>query len=165
MSTFPAYPGVAAVAARVLSVLLCGLGLAGCLMAARDASEPNSDVVPIALTVQTAPPGAEARTLNAPSCRTPCQLTVRPMGPFTVDLTRDGYEPKTVEVLLAPMDPRDMSAGIRLDPNPLTVALVEIPPPPPPPKPPQPKKKKKPPKVAADQRPAVTVPSPQPWPR
>jgi hypothetical protein len=56
------------------------------------------------------------------------------MGPFVVDLSLRNYESQTVEIILMPVDPKDLGAGIRLEPNPITVMLKAIPRPAPPPR-------------------------------
>jgi hypothetical protein len=121
--------------AAIFSSLLCGLGASGCGM---DPSvlmaSPKGSVAPMLLMVDTVPSGAQAQARNGMSCQTPCELTVTAMGPFMVDFTLKNYEPLSVEVVLAPLNPSDLSAGIRLDPNPLTVELKAIPPASPPPK-------------------------------
>jgi hypothetical protein len=44
-----------------------------------------------------------------------------------VEFTLKGYEPQSAEVVLAALNPKDLPAGIRLDPNPLTVELTAMP--------------------------------------
>ena len=55
---------------------------------------------------------------------------MRPTGPFVVEFTLRNHEPQSVQVVLAASNPEDISAGIRLDPNPVTVTLTAIPQPP-----------------------------------
>jgi hypothetical protein len=117
--------------------LLCGLGASGCGISQQGLlmSEPNAAIAPMSLIVDSVPSGAEARIRDGSSCHTPCELSIMPMGPFMVDFTLQGYEPQSAEVILAPIDPEDISAGIRLDPSPLTVELTAIPRPSPPARP------------------------------
>jgi hypothetical protein len=75
----------------------------------------------MSLVIETIPTGAEARIRDGASCYTPCELTVMPMGPLTVELSLQNYQSELVEVVLVPANPHDLSAGVRLDPNPLTV--------------------------------------------
>jgi hypothetical protein len=109
--------------------LLCGLGAAGCGLSQQGLlmSEPNAAIAPMSLAVDSVPAGADAQVRDGSSCRTPCELHVTAMGPFMVDFVLKGYEPQSAEVILAAVNPEDVSAGIRLDPNPLTVELTAIP--------------------------------------
>jgi hypothetical protein len=123
----------------IFSALLCGLGASGqgidpSTLPSNLLAAPNRDIAPILLIVDTIPSGAQAQIRKGMSCQTPCELTVTPMGPFKVDFTLKGYEPQSAEIVLAPLDPSDLSAGVRLDPNPLTVELKRIPRASPPPK-------------------------------
>src|ERR1700687_1476572 len=65
--------------------LLCGLGAAGCSISPETLSEPKAAIAPMSLIVDTRPSGSEARIRDGSSCRTPCELSVTPMGPFMVD--------------------------------------------------------------------------------
>jgi hypothetical protein len=120
--------GVRPLGAIALS-LLCGLGAAGCGISEQGLlmSEPNAAISPMSLRVDSVPSGAQAQVRDGSSCRTPCEISVTPMGPFMVDFALKGYEPQSAEVILAADNPEDISAGIRLDPNPLTVTLTAIP--------------------------------------
>ena len=82
------------------------------------------------------PPGAEAKTSNGQTCRTPCALALPTEAPLTVTFTLNGYLPDTET-----LDPIsiDRQPDRRLQPNPV---LVELAPAPPPPKPVKPVKKK-----------------------
>ena len=93
-------------------------------------SDPKSAIAPMSLTMESVPSGAQAQIRGGSSCRTPCELTVRPTGPFVVEFTLRNHEPQSVQVVLAASNPEDISAGIRLDPNPVTVTLTAIPQPP-----------------------------------
>jgi hypothetical protein len=122
---------------RVCLPLLIAVGLGGCGVAEQNLLMPYSkEVAPIALIVDSVPSGAEARIReDGSSCRTPCELTVRPMGPFIVDFALKDHEPQSVEVILALANAEDEAAGVRLNPNPVTVRLKAIPRPPSRPKP------------------------------
>jgi hypothetical protein len=110
-------------------LLLCGFGAAGCSISQQSLliSEPKAAMAPMSLIVDTVPSGAEARIPDGSSCYTPCELSVTPTGPFVVEFTLKGYEPQSAKVILAAANPENISAGIRLDPNPLTVELPAIP--------------------------------------
>jgi hypothetical protein len=116
------------------AVVVTALALASCssLSSSFDQfAQPN----PAILTINSAPPGAEARLSNGGNCRTPCMLPVSAADEFTVTYALDGYVSQTVSVRsIAPVK----SAWIdltppSLDPNPLFVALEPQPPPKPPP--------------------------------
>jgi PEGA domain len=132
---FAQHAGIRALAIGVVALsVLSGLSAAGCSSSTFETnlptSNPNPAIAALSLMVESVPPGAEARIRNGSSCRTPCELTVTPMGPFVVDLTLRDYEPQSVEVILAASNPADISAGIRLDPNPLIVQFTAVPRPP-----------------------------------
>lgn len=81
-------------------------------------SAPPTDT----LRIETQPPGADARTSQGQTCRTPCELTVQATE-LTVTLALNGYETQTIPV--AP----DPEAGAKLSPNPLIAELQMLPPP------------------------------------
>jgi hypothetical protein len=112
--------------------LLIAAGLGGCGIAEQQLLMPHlKEVAPVSLMVESVPSGAEARIReDGSSCLTPCELTVRPMGPFIVDFALKDHEPQSAEVILALANPEDDAAGVRLEPNPLTVRLTAIPRPP-----------------------------------
>ena len=111
--------------------LLWGAGMAGCgISPSALTSDPKSAIAPMSLTMESVPSGAQAQIRGGSSCRTPCELTMRPTGPFVVEFTLRNHEPQSVQVVLAASNPEDISAGIRLDPNPVTVTLTAIPQPP-----------------------------------
>jgi PEGA domain len=106
---------------------LCAACAGACTMPMSGILDRNAGIAPISLTVDSVPSGAEARTRDGASCVTPCELTITPMGPFKVEFMLKGYEPQSAEVVLAALNPNDLSAGIRLDPNPLMVELTALP--------------------------------------
>jgi PEGA domain len=122
--------------ATIALALFAAFANAGCNLdvSATPGSEPNPAITPVGLVVASVPSGAEARIADGSSCRTPCELMVRPMGPFTVEFNLKNYVSRSVEVILQAANPSDDPAGIRLDPNPLTVMLEPIPRSAPPPK-------------------------------
>src|SRR5215813_114911 len=83
---------------RVIAVAACGLALAACSMSMPSLdffkSGPGTEV----LRVESEPPGADARTSQGQSCRTPCELTVQSGGEMTVSYALNGYQPQTVQV-------------------------------------------------------------------
>jgi PEGA domain len=110
-------------------VLLWGMCAAGCDLSQPGLflSGPKPNLAQVSLVIDSRPPGAEARVREGPSCRTPCQLELAPMGPFVVDFTLKGHEPQSVEVVLTDVSPTVFPRGVRLDPNPLSVTLTAIP--------------------------------------
>ena len=115
----------------VAMILLWGAGVVGCgISPSALTSEPKSAITPMSLTMESVPSGAQAQIRGGSSCRTPCELTLRPTGPFVVEFTLRNHEPQSVQVVLAASNPEDISAGIRLDPNPVSVTLTAIPQPP-----------------------------------
>ena len=93
----------------------------------------------VSLTIESDPPGADARTSSGASCRTPCMIPVAADREFTVSYSLPGYLPQVI-----PVRPRmpdtvqiDVEAGgalpaADLTPNPVYAQLQPAPPPPPP---------------------------------
>jgi hypothetical protein len=88
------------------------------------------------LTIESDPPGADAKTSLGPGCRTPCMIPVPADREFSVNYTLNGYLPQTVAVT-----PRadgavpDIASGnsaaptIEVTPNPVYAQLQPAPPP------------------------------------
>jgi hypothetical protein len=146
---------------RVIAVMACGFSLAACSswmpsMPSMSFLKPSPTTE--ALRVESEPPGAEAKTSQGPSCRTPCELVVQTGTEFSVTLALSGYQPQTVSVRSEAPPPvlRDGGESAptpRLAPNPIYVELQPVPVAPPAKKP----KKKKP--VAAAAHPAAPPPT------
>src|ERR1043166_3962032 len=90
----------------------------------------------VSLTIESDPPGADARTSIGPACRTPCMIPVPADREFTVTYTLNGYLPRTVPVVPRQPDPTRMEveAGgavpvVDLAPNPVYAQLDPAPPP------------------------------------
>jgi hypothetical protein len=142
---------------RVIVVAAAGLGLAGCSSFSLDSFKPTPVTVQVAL--ESVPSGAEARTSNGQTCKTPCSVNV-PAGEagFSVTFTMNKFQPATVPVQVI-NNPGDFTtpASTTVDPNPV---IAELRPAGPPPKPVRAKPKKpKPPKPAA-----AAAPAPSPFP-
>ena len=90
-------------------------------------STPPTEV----LRVESEPPGADARTSQGQSCRTPCELTVQSGGEMSVSFALTGYQPQTVQVRpeVAPTSYSDSGSGGRLQPNPVYAELQSLKPP------------------------------------
>jgi len=122
---------------RVIAVTACGFMLAACsaTMPSLSLDFMKSAPQPETLTIESEPPGAEAKTSLGQNCRTPCQFRVQPGSEFSVTLTLSGYQPQTVSV----RPEADGAVAVpRLAPNPVHVDLQAVAPP----KKPVPKKKK-----------------------
>jgi len=130
---------------------------------------------PILDTVQfeSTPPGAEAKTSNGQTCRTPCALALPTNAPLTVTFALNGYMPDQESLEIVSVSGTDT----KLEPNPVVVELSPAAPPPKPVKKPVAKKKvsaKKPapkPAAAANPPPAASTaaapaqqPAASPWP-
>ena len=90
---------------------------------------------PGTLTIESAPPGAVARTSNGAACRTPCSVAVPLSGDFSVTYSLDGYISQAVPVRVIPVEKSALidRTPPRLQPNRVFVELQPEPPPPPPP--------------------------------
>jgi hypothetical protein len=85
------------------------------------------------LRVESEPPGADARTTQGQSCRTPCELTVPSGGEFQVSFSLNGYQPQSVQVRTegpAGSAYSDTGSSARLQPNPVYAELQPVKPPP-----------------------------------
>ena len=78
-------------------------------------SGPMLDTV----SFESQPPGAEAKTSNGQTCRTPCSLALPVESPLTVTFTLNGYAPESekLEMIQATGEPP------RFGPNPIVVEL------------------------------------------
>jgi hypothetical protein len=90
-------------------------------------STPPTEV----LRVESEPPGADARTSQGQSCRTPCELTVQSGAEMSVSFALNGYQPQTVQVRadVAPASYSDSGTGGKLQPNPVYAELQSVKPP------------------------------------
>jgi hypothetical protein len=52
----------------------------------------------VSLTIESDPPGADAKTSLGPSCRTPCMIPVPADRAFTVNYSLNGYLPQVIQV-------------------------------------------------------------------
>ena len=87
---------------------------------------------------ESEPPGAEAKTSNGQTCRTPCALALPVNTPMTVTFTLNGYTPETENI-----EPISITGSpTQLRPNPVMVELTPAPPTPKSVKKPAPPKKK-----------------------
>ena len=116
---------------RVTAIVIGGLTLAAC------SSTPdwmNLDALKPAPAMDTVrfesePPGAEAKTSNGQSCRTPCALALPSNTPIVVTFSLNGYQPDTEN-----LEPISNSNGFpELRPNPMQAELTPAAPAPKPP--------------------------------
>src|SRR5688572_23110702 len=119
---------------RVIVTVACGLLLAGC------SSMPSMDFLPslsggganIPARFESEPQGADVRTSNGQTCKTPCSLAL-PAADFTATFSVNGYQPQTVPVQIRSPEVRSEAefAGVaEFSPNPVVAALEPAPPPP-----------------------------------
>lgn len=105
-------------------------------------SVPNlSGGANVSLTIESDPPGADAKISIGPSCRTPCMIPVPADRAFTVNYSLPGYLPQVVQV--APRGGADVALDVaggagasetygaqpELAPNPVYAQLQPAPPP------------------------------------
>ena len=111
--------------ARVMAVVAGGLGLAACSFAMPSMDFFSSKPTTASLSIESNPPGADARLSTGGTCRTPCAVTVPLASEFSVTVALDGYTPETQdgEPVSAEASAGSPGATALLDPNPLFVEL------------------------------------------
>ena len=86
-------------------------------------SAPATEV----LRIESEPPGADARTAEGQSCRTPCELTVPATGAVAISFALQGYNPQTINVR-AEATPAasyaEAAPATRMQPNPVYAELT-----------------------------------------
>jgi len=140
---------------RLAAAAIVGMGvaLAGCSSASAPSWVPSwMTITPpppptLALQFESAPPGAEVRTPQGQTCKTPCSLAL-PLTSQSVNFALNGYVPQTV-----PVEVRDATA---FAPNPVEVTLQAVP---------KPAKPKPPRKTAATTTTAAKPAAPPPTPK
>src|SRR5262245_13033872 len=110
---------------RVVAVTACGLALAACSMSMPSLDFFKPSPATEVLRVESEPPGADARTSQGQSCRTPCELTVPSGGEMSVSFALNGYQPQTVQVReeAAPTSYSDSGRGGKMQPDQVYAAL------------------------------------------
>ena len=122
---------------RVIAALGCGFALAACSMSMPSLDFLRPGPATQVLRIESEPPGADARTSQGQTCRTPCELTVPTDNELAVTVQMTGYQAQTLPVRV---DGR--GGDSRLQPNPVYVELQPAAPVRPArPAPPAPKKK------------------------
>jgi hypothetical protein len=107
---------------RVIAAVACGLTLAACSMSMPSLDFFKSSPATEQLRIESEPPGADARTSQGQTCRTPCELTVPSGGELAVTVAMTGFQPQTLPVR---PDGSDGTSG-KLQPNPVYVELQAI---------------------------------------
>jgi hypothetical protein len=107
---------------RVIAAVACGLTLAACSMSMPSLDFFKSSPATEQLRIESEPPGADARTSQGQTCRTPCELTVPSGGELAVTVAMNGYQPQTL-----PVRPEASDGGSgKLQPNPVYVELQAV---------------------------------------
>ena len=112
--------GLSVVVAAVVGVSLTGCSSA---MSSNSSSEKLQS-----LKFESDPLGAEIRTAQGQTCKTPCELTV-PSHEQPVTITKDHYVLQTVQVTLGPQPDHSFweNPPPTLVPNPVRVVLQPVP--------------------------------------
>lgn len=119
---------------QLVAIAVCGLTLGACsgMPSMPQFGLPTGAPGPTTLQFESEPAGAEAKTSQGQTCRTPCAMSVS-ASEFTVTFTHPGYQPQTVPVKVAqmnePLDPEFGPPAPRMVPNPVYVELQPAPPP------------------------------------
>ena len=79
------------------------------------------------VTLESNPPGAQARASSGETCVTPCTLALASGAPVSVTFSLAGHNPETEQLELVAMG----DGTSRLQPNPVSVDLAAAAPPPP----------------------------------
>ena len=80
---------------RAIGVVAGGFGLAACSFAMPSMDFFSSKPTTASLSIESAPPGADARLSTGGTCRTPCAVTVPLASEFSVTVALNGYTPET----------------------------------------------------------------------
>src|SRR5712672_3178892 len=104
---------------RVVAVTACSFVLAACSMSMPSLDIFKSTPTTEVLRIESEPPGADARTSQGQTCRTPCELAVSADAELAVTVQMTGYQQQTLPIRAD--GPRDSLS--RLQPNPVYVEL------------------------------------------
>lgn len=111
---------------------LAGLSLAGCSSFSLDSFSMKSAPPTVAVALESVPAGAEAKTSNGQTCKTPCSVNA-PAGEagFSVTFTMNKFQPMTVPVQVI-YNAGDFTtpASTTVEPNPVVAQLQPAGPPP-----------------------------------
>jgi hypothetical protein len=112
---------------RVIAVTASGFVLAACSMSMPSLDFFRGGPPTEVLRIESEPPGADARTAEGQSCRTPCELTVPATGEVAISFALQGYQPQTVNVRseAAPTSSyAEAAPAARMQPNPVYAELT-----------------------------------------
>ena len=111
---------------RVIAIAACGILVAACSMSMPSLDFFRSGPPTEVLRIESEPPGADARTAEGQSCRTPCELTVPSTGEVAISFALQGYNPQTINVRAeAPATSYAEGAPpARMQPNPVYAELT-----------------------------------------
>src|SRR4051794_37075446 len=127
---------------RIIAILACGVALGACSMSMPSLDFFKGSPATETLRVESEPPGADARTTQGQSCRTPCELVVTSGTEMAVSFALNGYQPTTIQVRPdSPPSAYGETGPARLQPNPVYAELQPMKPPPPAKRKAQPRKK------------------------
>lgn len=107
---------------RVLVIAGSAVALAACSSSPDWMSFGGIKSGPMLDTVsfESEPPGAEAKTSNGQTCRTPCSLALPVESPLTVTFTLNGYAPESEKLETI----QETGEPPRFGPNPVVVELT-----------------------------------------
>jgi hypothetical protein len=107
---------------RFIVLAAAGVSLGGCSSFSPDAFKPTPPTVTVQL--ESVPPGADARTSQGQSCKTPCSVVIPATEGFSVSYTLANYQPLTVPVQVT-HQPGNLTspATTTADPNPVVGEL------------------------------------------
>ncbi len=112
---------------RVIAVSACGFILAACSMSMPGMDFLRSGPTTEVLRIESEPPGADARTAEGQSCRTPCELTIPATGEVAISFALAGYNPQVVSVRAEAPPAASYAEGApptRMQPNPVYAELM-----------------------------------------
>jgi hypothetical protein len=112
---------------RVIAIAACGILLAACSMSMPSLDFFRSGPATEVLRIESEPPGADARTAEGQSCRTPCELTVPSTGEVAISFALQGYNPQTISVRSEAPATASYAEGAppsRMQPNPVYAELT-----------------------------------------
>ncbi|WP_439924888.1 hypothetical protein [Nitrobacter sp. JJSN] len=108
---------------RFIVIAVAGVSLAGCSSLDTFKSAPPN----VTVQLDSVPSGADARTSQGQSCKTPCSVEVPAAEGFSVSYTLANYQPLTVPVQVT-RQPGDFTspATTTVDPNPVVGELQPV---------------------------------------
>jgi PEGA domain len=108
---------------RLVGLVLCGIALSACSAIPRlsEAPDPGNR-----FSLESNPPGAEARITSGATCRTPCTLPVK-VSDYNVTFALADYAPRFVPIRVSIKREHWYSPPVTyVDPNPVVVQLERV---------------------------------------